>query len=77
VRQLTKARIPVSSRIAKGSFSSSFAAKESKSVKEANAYQEDALNSNIEPSSDRREQNSGRKRQRSSGDGSGKGKRKK
>lgn len=74
VRQSTKARIPVGNRIAKGSFGPSFAGKEAKE-----AYQEDALDSEIEPGSDEGEQMNGRKRQRGSGpgNGSGKGKRKK
>jgi len=72
VRQSTKARIPVGSRIAKGSFGPSFAAKEGK-----DAYPEDALDSEIEPGSEGGEQNNGRKRQRGSGSGNGSGKGKK
>ena len=74
VRQSTKARIPVGSRIAKGSFGPSFAGKEAK-----NAVQEDAPDSEVEPGSDEGEQKNGRKRQRGSGsgNGSGNGKRKK
>ncbi|KAK0631526.1 hypothetical protein B0T14DRAFT_597161 [Immersiella caudata] len=72
VRQSTKARILVSNRIAKGSFSPSFAGKEAK-----NAYQEDAFDSEIEPGSDKGEQNNGGKRQRSSGTGNGKRKKQK
>ncbi|KAK0713453.1 hypothetical protein B0T26DRAFT_651675 [Lasiosphaeria miniovina] len=64
VRQSTKARIPVGSRIAKGSVGPSFVAKEGKSVKETDAYPEDALDSEVEPGSDGGEQNNGRKRQR-------------
>ncbi|KAK4207967.1 hypothetical protein QBC37DRAFT_85266 [Rhypophila decipiens] len=72
VRQSTKARIPVGSRIAKGSFGPSFAGKEAK-----DAYWEDAPDSEVEPGSDGGEQNNGRKRQRGSGSGDGYGKRKK
>ncbi|KAK4170956.1 hypothetical protein QBC36DRAFT_108658 [Triangularia setosa] len=66
VRQSTKARIPVGSRIAKGSFGPSFAGKEAK-----DANQEDALDSEVEPGSDGGEQNNGRKRQRGSGSKNG------
>jgi len=74
VRQSTKARIPVGSRIAKGSFGPSFAGKEAK-----DADPEDAPDSEVEPGSDEGEQKNGRKRQRGSGpgNGSGNGKRKK
>jgi hypothetical protein len=65
VRQETKARIPGSHRIAKGSFGPSFAAKEGK-----DAYQEDALDSEIVPGSDGGEQKKARKR-----GGSGEGER--
>ena len=66
VRQSTKARIPGSHRIAKGSFSPSFAAKE------GNAHQEDAPDDDVVPGSDRGEQNNGRrKRQRGTGSGGG------
>jgi len=61
VRQSTKARIPVGSRIAKGSFGPSFAGKEAK-----DAYQE-KLDSEVEAGSDGGEQNNDRKRQRGSG----------
>jgi len=75
VRQSTKARITVGNRIAKGSFGPSFAAKEGKSEKKADAYQEDAPESEIEPGSDGGEQINGRKRQRGSGSGLKNGKR--
>jgi len=54
VRQLTKARIPVGSRIAKGSFGPSFAGKEAK-----DAVQEDAPDCEVEPGSNEGEQNNG------------------
>ncbi|KAK4201209.1 hypothetical protein QBC40DRAFT_172118, partial [Triangularia verruculosa] len=72
VRQSTKARILVGSRIVKGSFGPSFAGKEAK-----DANQEDALDSKVEPGSDGGEQNNGRKRQRGSGSKNGERLRKK